>query len=109
MAEVSSPYELCTLAEGPDSEEHVIVTYWVQASTQTDILAKAVALAVEQSSGTWTDVPYETVELKTRYAAKVVGIYGFEAAKRSEELQMALDKWGIYSETDFARLYTIES
>jgi len=76
MAEVSSPYELCTLAEGLDPEEHVIVTYWVQASTQTDMLAKAVALAVEQSSGTWTDVPYETEELKTRYAAKVVGIYG---------------------------------
>ena len=76
MTEVFSPYELCTLAESLDPDEHVIVTYWIQTSTQTDILAKAVALAVEQSSGTWTDVAYETEELKARYAAKVVGVYG---------------------------------
>jgi len=33
------------------------------------------AAAIEQSTGTWTMVPGETVEVRKRHVAKVIGIY----------------------------------
>jgi len=62
--------------EGLPDKEYVVATYLVGANTQADVIAKSSALAIEQSTGSWTWVPGETESVRQRYAAKVIGIYG---------------------------------
>ena len=62
--------------EGIAGEDYVVATYFISASAHADVVAKAAALAVEQSTGSWYSVPGETEAVRQRYAAKIVGLYG---------------------------------
>lgn len=66
---------LCPVMEGIDQKDYVIATYLVGAQREEDIIVKAGSIAVEQTTGSWTDVPEETDEVRRKHAAKVVGIY----------------------------------
>jgi len=66
---------LSTISEGIKEEEFVIATYLIGANPTADISKKIAAIALQQSTGTWIDVPEETDEIRKKHAAKVIGIY----------------------------------
>ncbi|MGC9157723.1 MAG: RuBisCO large subunit C-terminal-like domain-containing protein [Terracidiphilus sp.] len=67
--------QLFPLSEGISSEDYVVATYFIGAGSQSDLVAKSSAIAIEQSTGSWYRVPGETNEVREKYAAKVIGIY----------------------------------
>lgn len=88
--------QLSIIWEGLEQEEYVVASYVVGAGIQGDIVAKSVALAVEQSTGSWISVPSETGEVRHKHAAKVIGIYGIpdyeliSSLPREEKLRLYL-------------------
>lgn len=67
--------EPIALPEGASCDEYIIATYLIQYPSRINMTEMAQALAVEQSTGTWTPVPGETPEVRRQYVAKVVGLY----------------------------------
>ena len=64
------------IPESIDQDEYLIATYLFSGvNIDADIVAKTVSWAVEQTTGTWVEVPSETVAVKEKFSAKVVGIY----------------------------------
>jgi len=72
-------YELLTtmeaLPEGVDPEENIIATYYSIQPSWLDGYTLAIALALEQSTGTWTPVPKETPEVRKLHAARVTAVF----------------------------------
>lgn len=66
---------LTPLPESLSSQEYVIATYLMGADVGANIYRKAVAMALEQTTGTWIDVPGETRELRQQASGRVVAIY----------------------------------
>ena len=62
------------LPESIEAEDFIIATYYLATETR-DALKRAEALALEQSTGTWVDVPEETPQVRARHTAKVIGVY----------------------------------
>lgn len=62
------------LSESVDKEKFVIVTYYCECKT-SDLLLKAGAMAVEQTTGTWVQVPMETPEVRQRHVGRMIGVY----------------------------------
>ncbi len=71
------PLEALPLAlpDAIDVEKYVICTYYVGAPPFIDVRELAQFAAIEQTTGTWTMVPGETVAVRKRHVAKVIGIY----------------------------------
>ena len=70
-------------------KDYMIATYFVESATQ-DVVKYAAAVADEQTTGTWIEVPGETNDIKLKFGGKVVGIfevpdYEFEVPKDVEE------------------------
>jgi len=70
-------------------EDYMICTYFVESNTK-DIVKYSVAIADEQTTGTWIEVPGETNRVKLKFGGKVVGIfevpdYEFEVPKDVDE------------------------
>jgi 2,3-diketo-5-methylthiopentyl-1-phosphate enolase len=61
--------------EGVDIEKHVIVTYYGEVPRDADLFKWVESLALEQSTGSWDNLPAETPQVRERSAAKIVGIY----------------------------------
>jgi 2,3-diketo-5-methylthiopentyl-1-phosphate enolase len=66
--------KIFTIFESQDPEKHILAFYYAEQET-ADILSRGGAVAIEQSSGTWTDVPEETDEVRDRSAAHVIGVW----------------------------------
>lgn len=60
--------------ESINHENHIVALYWAEQQT-ADILSRAGAIAVEQTTGTWMGIPEETQEVRERSVGKVIGIY----------------------------------
>jgi 2,3-diketo-5-methylthiopentyl-1-phosphate enolase len=63
------------LPDGVDYDEYIIATYLASFAAEVPIPLLSMALAVEQSTGTWVPVPGETPEVRRRHVAKVLGVY----------------------------------
>lgn len=63
------------LPDGVDYEESIIATYLANYPKQIDVHKLAPAIAIEQTTGTWTAVPGETPEVRRQHVAKVLGVY----------------------------------
>ena len=63
------------LPDGIDYDEYIIATYLGSFAAEVPIPLLSMALAVEQSTGTWVPVPGETPEVRRRHVAKVLGVY----------------------------------
>ncbi len=63
------------LPEAIPADGYIIATYFAQYPKKLDMQMLAPAIAIEQSTGTWTPVPGETPEVRRRHVAKVIGIY----------------------------------
>jgi 2,3-diketo-5-methylthiopentyl-1-phosphate enolase len=66
---------LTPITESLNQNEYVIATYLVGAPTESDILHRCTALALEQTTGTWARVPGETDEVRKRSAGRVIAVY----------------------------------
>jgi len=66
---------LFPIPEGIEQEDYIVATYLVETSVDADPLIKAAAIALEQTTGTWTPVPAETEDCRRKYAAKVIAVY----------------------------------
>ena len=64
------------LPDGVDYDQYLIATYLANLSAAMPAPLLSMALAVEQSTGTWVPVPGETPELRREHIAKVIGVYG---------------------------------
>ncbi|HOW28425.1 MAG TPA: RuBisCO large subunit C-terminal-like domain-containing protein [Elusimicrobiota bacterium] len=60
--------------ESLEPDRYILAFYYCEQPA-ADILQRAFAIAIEQSSGTWLPVPEETPEVRGRSAARVVGVY----------------------------------
>lgn len=77
------------LPDGVNYEDYLIATYLASFPAAMPIPLLSMALAVEQSTGTWVPVPGETPEIRCQHIAKVIGVYGvpdyeFEVPKSVE-------------------------
>ncbi|TET81054.1 MAG: ribulose 1,5-bisphosphate carboxylase [Anaerolineales bacterium] len=63
------------LAEGIDYDESIIATYVIQYPSRIDMRDIGQAIAIEQSTGTWTPVPGETAEVRKKHVAKMIGLW----------------------------------
>jgi ribulose-bisphosphate carboxylase large chain len=63
------------------STERIVASYLIE--TALDPAVAAAALAGEQSSGTFVEVPGETAELKRRFAARVENVTEIDSSPRS--------------------------
>jgi len=66
------------IPESVDPDKYVIATYYMEGDVN-DILKRAEAIAVEQTTGTWTLVGEETRGVREKHVARVIGIYGIPA------------------------------
>ena len=82
-------YRNVAMPESVKPDDYVIATYMVKAGEDTDFIARAAGMAIEQSTGTWLDVIGETPELIQRHSAKVIGV--FEAPDYTKPGQYAND------------------
>jgi 2,3-diketo-5-methylthiopentyl-1-phosphate enolase len=87
---------LFSTPEGVDRESYIIATYLVEHDSTVDILRTAAALAVEQTTGTWTPVPGETPELRKKHVGRVVAVheipaYEFEVPRNVETRQFIIE------------------
>lgn len=79
-------HEMFISPESAHTGEYTVATYLVEVKASTDIMAFSGALAVEQTTGTWVDVPEETPELRRKHCGKVCNVweapaYEFELPK----------------------------
>lgn len=68
-------YHYVCMPESVKPEDYVVATYLVKAGRNADLVARASGMAIEQTTGTWVDVPGETPELIEKHVAKVVGLF----------------------------------
>src|SRR3989338_3826166 len=66
--------QIFQIFESIRQDQHIIALYFAEQQT-ADILARASAVAVEQTTGTWLDVPEETEAVRERSIGKVIGVY----------------------------------
>ncbi|MCI2062386.1 MAG: RuBisCO large subunit C-terminal-like domain-containing protein [Eubacteriaceae bacterium] len=67
--------ELNRMYEGLNLDEYIVGTYLVGAEHDEDPIIKAASIAIEQTTGSWVDIPEETPEVREKYAAKTIGVY----------------------------------
>ena len=63
------------LPDGVDYAEYLVATYLASFPAEIPIPKLSLALAIEQSTGTWVAVPGETSEVRCQHVAKVMGVY----------------------------------
>lgn len=68
------PKELFSYMDSLESDKYVIATYYYESESD-DLLKQIAEIGLEQTTGTWTEVPEETSEVQKKHAAKVLGVY----------------------------------
>lgn len=63
------------LYEGCQIDDLCVATYLVGAAKEEGAILKAVSIGIEQTTGSWVDVPAETDEMRAKYASKIIGVY----------------------------------
>ncbi|HDZ11428.1 MAG TPA: ribulose 1,5-bisphosphate carboxylase, partial [Bacteroidetes bacterium] len=63
------------LPDGILYDDYVVATYLASFPAYVPVPKLSLALAVEQSTGTWVPVPGETPEVRAKHVAKVIGVY----------------------------------
>jgi 2,3-diketo-5-methylthiopentyl-1-phosphate enolase len=79
--------------EGINPDDYVIGTYLVGAKLNEDPIIKAASIAIEQTTGSWVDIPEETPELREKYAAKTIGVYEVPDYENMENLHGVEKRW----------------
>lgn len=66
--------QIFNIYEGLNREDFIIAQYYMEAESR-DLLLRSAAIAIEQSTGTWTAVPEETHAVKEQSIARVIGVH----------------------------------
>ena len=66
--------QVFTIYEGINREDYIVASYYMEAESR-NLLLRSGAIAVEQSTGTWTAVPEETHGVKEQSIARVIGVH----------------------------------
>ncbi|MDD4507686.1 MAG: RuBisCO large subunit C-terminal-like domain-containing protein [Eubacteriaceae bacterium] len=61
--------------EGINADDYCIATYLVGAEKDEEPVLKAASIGIEQTTGSWIDVPAETDEMREKYCSKILGVY----------------------------------
>lgn len=61
--------------EGVDHNDLLIATYLVGAEKEEEAVLKAASIGIEQTTGSWSDVPAETDEVRAKYCSKILSVY----------------------------------
>ena len=75
MDEMQIRSQPVALPDGVDYDEYIVATYLVTYHKIIPVPRLSLALAIEQSTGTWVAVPGETPEVRCQHVAKVIGVY----------------------------------
>ena len=67
-------FDQYAIPEGMNTDDYVVATY-LYRSRSKDMLKQAASMAVEQTTGTWIEVPGETRDLLERHRGKVLSIW----------------------------------
>lgn len=78
--------QLFALNENIRQKDYVIASYYIDLPKETDIVAKASAMAVGQTVGTWVPVPGITDEMRDNYMGKVVNIIDIPPCDLSSQM-----------------------
>ena len=78
--------QLNRMYEGLNLDDYVVATYLVAAKRDEDPIVKAASIGIEQTTGSWTDIPAETPELREKYAAKTMAVYEVPDNENEEDL-----------------------
>jgi 2,3-diketo-5-methylthiopentyl-1-phosphate enolase len=74
------------LVEGSDLSDMLVATYLIGCRRDEDIVVKMNSIGIEQTTGSWVDVPAETDEVRAKYASKILGIYEVPAYENQTDL-----------------------
>ncbi|MEM4489439.1 MAG: RuBisCO large subunit C-terminal-like domain-containing protein [Desulfurococcaceae archaeon] len=77
-----------------DPDQYIIATYLAVLAPGVDPDEALIHVAIENSTGTWTPVKYETVELRDKYGAKIARVVTFKTGDRN----VVIFTLGIYAE-----------
>lgn len=61
--------------EGVDQGDLLVATYLVGADKTEEAVLKAASIGIEQTTGSWSDVPAETDEMRLKYCSKILSVY----------------------------------
>lgn len=73
------------MLESIKSDDYVIATYIAETPVGMTGLHHAVEMAIDQTTGTWTEVKEETEEVKLKHRARAVGIYEIPGGEYGEK------------------------
>lgn len=76
--------------EGCDMNDLCVATYLIACHRDEDVVVKMNSIGIEQTTGSWVDVPAETDEVRAKYASKVIGIYEVPAYENRTDLVNAI-------------------
>lgn len=74
------------LVEGTDLGDLLVATYLIGCHRDEDVVVKMNSIGIEQTTGSWVDVPAETDEVRAKYASKILGIYEVPAYENQTDL-----------------------
>lgn len=74
------------LIEGVNADDLCIATYLIGADKEETAIIKAASIGIEQTTGSWIDVPEETDEVRAKYASKILAIYEVPAFENQTDV-----------------------
>lgn len=84
------------LYEGCDMDDLVVGTYLIGAEKEESAIVKAASIGIEQTTGSWVDVPEETDEVRAKYCSKILGIYEVPAYENQTNVNISVDGLRFY-------------
>ena len=61
--------------EGINADDYCVATYLIGMGREEEPILKANSIGIEQTTGSWIDVPAETDEVREKYCSKILGVY----------------------------------
>ena len=84
------------LYEGCDMNDLLVATYIIGADKEETAIIKAASIGIEQTTGSWIDVPEETDEMRAKYCSKIIAIYEVpNAYENQKDVDLALPNGGM--------------
>ncbi len=84
------------LYEGCDMNDLVVATYLIGAEKEEIAIVKAASIGVEQTTGSWIDVPEETDVVRAEYASKIISIYEVPAYENQTNVNLSVSGLRFY-------------
>ncbi|WP_373264390.1 RuBisCO large subunit C-terminal-like domain-containing protein [Hungatella hathewayi] len=78
------------LYEGCDMNDLCVATYLIGAEKEESAIIKAASIGIEQTTGSWVDVPEETDEVRAKYCSKTIGIYEVPAFENQMNVNLSV-------------------